>query len=215
MVVPLARPEAQTMSKPFHPNQASPPRSPDNPDLLDIPALIPQRPSEETHDIPPGVHPGDVSAAYEENPVSDDAAAQQFRTGQAPWRTPNSKAIPVYQRTASDWGAQLISTGPFTNVPVKVVGRQAGRQSITMACPTHTPDGVLNTLGVVIGATEGAVQQVQTAPLASEAWTLNPGDSVTLYTEGSVWAGPFAGAANGYVQFIVAINPPSGGMSGD
>lgn len=165
------------------------------------------------HGLPPGVHPRDPSAAYERNPVSADTADQLWnQSRQPPWSVDNSEALAVYQRCASDWSAGLTQVGGQNNA-VKVIGRQKGRQSVTLAVPTALPDGS-SPNGVVVGSSEGAVQQAVNAN-AGGVWILNPGDSVTIYTEASVWAGPLVGQTTGWVQFVVAFNPPGGGIGGD
>jgi hypothetical protein len=160
----------------------------------------------EANFIPGGVHPGDASTASEHGPAPyDEEKPQQHRPGRKPWDTANEEALPVNQRASRDWGPGTcyVSTGGVNSGVSIVVGRQKGRSSITIWVPSLMPNGVAP-LGVLIAADPSALQ---TQGVPTDVVVLNVGDSVTIASEGAVWAGVIGANASGACQFIQTTNP--------
>ena len=104
--------------------------------------------------------------------------------------TPNGQAVPVWQRASSDW-----STFPFTSISgtVQIAGTLGGRFAVTVWVPATSAHGV------------------QIAPNRSQCdnnggTPINPGDSVTIMSEGTVYAAPQSGQTTGTVYVVDLFN---------
>lgn len=153
--------------------------------------------------LPVAVHPLDNAVPIEQvtggdMPVGHDiAAGPPVNTGTPPWRTDNPKALAVFQRASSTWGA---NTFAISNVNAfQLVGRIKGRSHITVWCPTASA------AAIILAPTEGEAQE-------SNGITLNPGDSITLPTEAPVWC---LGAGAVATVAYVAFNNPAGSLGAD
>jgi phage baseplate assembly protein gpV len=158
--------------------------------------------------LPPGVHPMDPSTGPDPVPALPDTVGNRYNTGAAPYKTDNDGAVPVYQRAAHEWDVNIIVVNSTDAQPAEVVGRQKGRQSVTLTVPTTLPNGTTPD-GVVFGPNRGALQQTE---VGGGAGVLNAGDSVTINTEAPVYATVITGNATGAVQAVVEFNPPGGGL---
>ena len=166
--------------------------------------------------IPPGVHPHDRSIAvgdlerYSDNPVHHDTAGNRYTTGRKHFGIDNGEAVPVFERSSSNFTAgstQVNSSNGGTSI---VAGRVLGRKSMTIWVPTTwtNPSGTSTSPnGVVFGETEGELQSGGGAQL-------NPGDSITLDTEAPIWIGLIPGKTSGVVQYMATYNPAGGELTG-
>ena len=156
--------------------------------------------------LPPGVHPMDPSMVWpggnlpDATAAPDDIATRPGPTGRPPFDTKNTKALAVYQRGDSDWTANRIVVDLNNAGTVQLIGRQNGRAGVTLSVPSSA------TFGVVFAPTEGEVLNSASCPI------LLPGDSITIPTEASVWAGVIPGNATGTVDVIATFNPAGGGL---
>ena len=144
------------------------------------------------------------------SPAPADTAGNRYNTDKKAWGTNNADALMVFQRASSDFTAGVISINSQNGNTAIVVGRQKGRQSVTIWVPsTYTsPSGASSTPnGVMIAQTEGEVQ-------AYAAVQLNPGDSITITTEAPIWAGILPGNTTGVCQYLVEYNPSGGELGG-
>jgi len=169
-------------------------------------AQLPPRPDEGTAQrLPAGAHPGDASTAGEGTPgiPRDEEKDQQHRPGREPWGTDNEEALPVYNRAAHDWtpGQVFCNTGTGNTGVSIIVGRQAGRARLTIWVPLFMPSGAAP-LGVLVAPTREALFQG-----GLDCVVLNPGDSMTIDSEGPAYAGVIAGNATGFCQFLSLTNP--------
>ena len=154
--------------------------------------------------LPAGVHPGDASTAQEAVPgvPLDHEKGQQWRPGREPWGVDNEEALPVYNRAAHDWSPGQVWCNSTVNSGVQVVnGRQAGRASVTVWVPLLDPNGNAP-LGVMIGPTTESVIQGGIGCVV-----LNIGDSITIPSEGPVYAGCISGNSTGFCQYMSLTNP--------
>jgi hypothetical protein len=164
--------------------------------------------------LPAGVHPTDPSETMSPDfgtnrAAPPDTPGSRYTTGKPPWQVQNSDALPVFQRSASDWTVKIVVVNSSQNGGTAIaVGRQRGRVSVTLSVPTLLPNGTVP-LGVVFAPTEDEVQAG-----ANAGGVLNPGDSVTIYSEAQVYVGVIGAAASGAVQVKVEFNPPGGALGG-
>jgi hypothetical protein len=155
--------------------------------------------------LPPGVHPNDPGEVLGPNfgaaaAAPPDTAGDRYGIGRPPWNIKNPDAVAVFQRASSDWTVKIVKVSAAQNGGTAIaVGRQKGRQSVTLTVP----------LGVIFAPTEDEVQAGTNA-----GGVLNPGDSVTIATEGPVQIGCIGAAASGAVQVVVEYNPPGGSLGG-
>lgn len=166
--------------------------------------------------LPPGVHPNDNSVPYRPGSgahidanaaVGPDSRQPAYTTGREPYKRDNYEVLPTFERASDAWSAQTVKiNAAYNGGTALVVGRQKGRKSVTISVPLTLADGT-TPLGVVIGPTEAEVQAG-----GASGYVLNVGDSVTLSTEGTVYAGVIPGNATGACQFVAFFNPPSGGL---
>lgn len=162
--------------------------------------------------LPIGVHPMDPSEELvpgfgNNRPVPADTPGSRYSTGAPPWKTDNDEAVPVFQRSAHDASVQIIVPSSATG-PAVAVGRQKGRQAVTLTVPTLLASGAAP-LGVLYGFTEDAVQAGGNA-----CGILNVGDSRTISTEAPIWVAVIPGNATGAVEVLVEYNPPGGSLGG-
>lgn len=156
--------------------------------------------------LPPGVHPMDPSVSWNGGNLPDATAApadvvtRPGPTGRPPFDTANTGALAVYQRGDAEWTANRIVVDLNNSGTVQLIGRQNGRAGVTLSVPSSA------TFGVVFAPTEGEVLNSASCPI------LLPGDSITIPTEASVWAGVIPGNATGTVDVIATFNPAGGGL---
>ncbi len=173
-------------------------------------AVLPPHEVETVFGLPLGVHPGDASTASEHGPAPyDEEKPQQHRPGRKPWGTDNDEALPINQRAARDWrgGLCYVQSGGLNSGTALVVGRQKGRTAVTIWVPTLMPNGVAP-LGVLLSADVNALQGLGAN---ADVIVLNVGDSVTIPTEGAVYAGVIGANATGFCQFFQTTNPLGNG----
>lgn len=144
-------------------------------------------------------YPGD-------SPVPLDYDVPPTQIGSPPFDVKPWDAVDVFQRAALAFstGARQVTSndGPF-----QIVGRQPGRQAVTLSVPQTYPN-VTTVYGVIVGSAEGDLAN------AGFPRVLNPGDSVTFRTEAPVWVAVIPGNSVGLVQFDVEYNPSEGVIGG-
>jgi hypothetical protein len=155
----------------------------------------------------PGQHPEDPTAPSQfpgDSPTPlDTAELVPAPKGHKQFDTENGDAIAVYQRAAHDWDSGAITLGSGTAGPVMVVGRQRGRLATTLWVPAKDANGNVPN-GVIIASTQGEIQG------AGYPIVLNVGDSLTINSEGAVFASVIAGNTTGLVFFKTEYNPAGG-----
>lgn len=157
---------------------------------------------------PAGVHPLDQSVPMTDSgqllepdkpPSTDDDLGPQGRGRSKPWGTDNETAFPVNQRSAHDWMGRNVTVNAASG-PVRLAPRLRGCVATIVWVPSTSATGVQ------IAADQGDINQ-------GAGVILNPGDSIELDTEGSVWCGVIgANATGGPVQYVRLFNPPGGGL---
>ena len=158
--------------------------------------------------LPPGTHPYDPSVPYAGGELHDpaqipaDDAAYHYETGRAPFSTGNEEALAIWERASHDWTGDTVNIG-MPNPTVQLIGRQKGRKCITLWCPSTGT-------AVCIAPVQGICDQQFQSGIGG--LILNPGDSVTINTEASVFAGILNGNTTGTVAFLAEYNPPGGGL---
>jgi hypothetical protein len=156
--------------------------------------------------LPPGVHPNDPATATDQHAAPPETRTDRY-LGRAPWHTPNTNAIAMFQRGSEDWGVASIKLGSAGGVgsgQVQAAGRVPGRTAVILTVPTLDINGVA--VGAVLVAPDpGSIEQAQSGGVG-DVLLLNPGDSYTLYTEAPVYAGVSIGATNCILQVIQLIN---------
>ena len=156
--------------------------------------------------LPPGVHPMDPSQVWLGGNMPDalaaphDYAGAPHPTGRAPFHNDNTEALAVYQRGDKEWSANRIVVDTNNSGTVQLIGRQKGRVGVTLSVPSSAATGI------VFAPTEGEVLNSQSCP------ALLPGDSITIPTEASVWAGVIGANTTGTVDVIATYNPAGGGL---
>lgn len=161
--------------------------------------------------LPPGVDPMDRSVVVtgdhidHNNPVPYDRLNKSYVQGQKPYSKENWQALQVFQRSSAGGSVKVVVVNANSGGTAQACQKQPGRVSVTMSIPSALGDGTVPN-GVVWSFTEGDVQQAS----LNACGVLNPGDSVTLYTEAQIWVGVLAGKTTGAVQVIQLTNPPSG-----
>jgi hypothetical protein len=206
-----------TMTGPHYPDQLNRPSPNDQPESETAAdqATTPASPALGT--LPPGVHPLDPSVPADrvnegDLVVPQDSTLPKYETKRKPWSTDNTEALPVYQRSATDWGSGVVIPNVnFNSGTATVVGRQKGRIAVKVWVPTKTADGNTVTNGVLIGPNESELQN----PNALDNVVLNVGDSITLETEGSVYCAVIPGQTTGVCQYVSLNNPLGGPVGGD
>lgn len=169
--------------------------------------LEPTPPGETNRDLPVGVHPLDRAepthgqlAFGTASPASADTMTA-YTPGRKPFATDNPNALGVFQRASADWSARVIVVdASMSGGTAQATGRQRGRVSVTLSVPATLADGS-TPLGVLFAPTEDAVQAGGNA-----CGLLNVGDSVTLYTEASVWLGVIGANATGACMVLAEFN---------
>jgi hypothetical protein len=156
-------------------------------------------------DLPAGVHPKDraepVGPGFgSNNPVPADQPIGAYKLGTAPFSTDNDEALATFTRASSDWSARIVVVDANAAGTAIVAGRRKGRTAVVLSVPTTLGTGA-TPLGVIVGPTEDDV-------LSYLGYVLNVGDSLTLETEGPVYAGLISGKTTGAVQAVEFFNPP-------
>jgi hypothetical protein len=160
-----------------------------------------------------------VQVQFEDDRLTNDAGGGDQMTaqdGENEWAPgvffpgDNATAFPVFSRAANDFNAKARIFSPGLNTMsnlTPLVGRTKGRQSITLSVPlafTYQGNSIAPA-GVIFSSELGATIQ-------GDGFQLNPGDSVTIYTESEVWALPIPGNTSvvAVVQYIEETNPIAG-----
>jgi hypothetical protein len=145
-------------------------------------------------------------------PVPQDVFGDHFKRGAKRFSTDNGAAIPTFERAAHDFTTGQTYTGTANGGISIIVGRQAGRKSVSIAVPKsyYNMAGTLVTspIGVVVGQTEGELQA------AGGGYQLLAGDSMTITTEAPIWVGLLPGQTTGFCQWLVEYNPAGGELGG-
>jgi len=141
-----------------------------------------------------------------------DVYGDHFKRGAKRFATDNGSAIPTFERASHDFTSGQIYVGTLNGGGSIVVGRQAGRKSITIDVPTsyYNMAGTLVTspIGVVVGQTEGELQ------IAGGGIQLVAGASLTIATEAPVWVALLPGQTTGFCQWVAEYNPAGGELGG-
>ncbi len=171
------------------------------------PHLPEQQPTD--HGLPPGVHPNDPSGPdFVPGPPDQP---QEWTPGRPPYDVENYDAIATYERASHEWDAGAVYVDSQNGGTAIVVGRQKGRKSVTIWVP-NTDAGGNTPNGVLLANREGALQGITGGNLTGDMIVLNKGDSITIDTEASVWAGLIGSNSTGFCQFIATYNPPGGSL---
>ena len=142
--------------------------------------------------------------------VSQDQFGNKYKTGSKRWGTDVADSLMVFERSSSDFTAGVINITTANGSTSIIQGRQKGRKSVTIWVPstfTNAAGTTSTPLGVIIGQTEGEVQQYAGVQL-------NAGDSITINTEAPIWAGVLGGNSTGLCQYLVEYNPAGGELGG-
>jgi len=157
--------------------------------------------------LPPGVAPEDPSVPYgpgdrlpNDSPVGEDGA-QAYSTRPPAFPVNNPRALPVYQRAASDWTGRVVTVDSNNGGTALAVGRVKGRDAVTIWVPSTLPNGTTPN-GVIIGPSEDEVQQGLNSGIV-----LNPGDSISIRSEAAVWVGLIGANTSGACQVMQEFNP--------
>ena len=141
-------------------------------------------------------HGGDWLPPSQPAPGSYKPAARQ------PFPTNNPFAVPVFERASSDWAPFNYNAGKLGTVPVQIARSNKGRKAVTISVLSA------ETNGVVIGPDPGPLSEYQNGGVAGVGvYELDPGDSVTIETEASVWACCQTGQTSGGCQGWETYNP--------
>lgn len=174
----------------------------------DVAPHLPQ-PQPTDHGLPPGVHPNDPSGEDWQPGPPDQP--QAWTPGRPPYDTDNWDAIAVYERAAHEWDAGVVYLNSQNSGTAIVVGRLKGRKSVTVWVPTTDAAGN-TTKGVLLANRPGPLEAGTGGALTGDIIVLNPGDSVTIASEASVWAGLIGSNTTGFCQFVSTYNPPGGSL---
>jgi hypothetical protein len=142
-------------------------------------------------DMLPGVHPQDRSGA--DAPVGPQDQAPSYATAPAPFSVPNKDALPVFERSARNGSALVVPISQHQGGTARAVGRLKGRKAVMIWVSSTA------TAGCMLDFSEGRLQGGGGVPL-------NPGDSVTLPTEASVYVGLQPGDSSATVNVIELYN---------
>jgi hypothetical protein len=130
--------------------------------------------------LPAGVDPYDrsepIGARFGATLAFEETGQPAYRRGHRP------SSLHTSERSAADWIAYsfVVPSGAGNSIPI--AGYQPGRKSITLVCPASSANSV------IINREQGILDQGQ-------GLTLVAGNSVTLRTEGEVWALATTGTA--------------------
>lgn len=145
-------------------------------------------------------------------PVPQDVFGDHFTRGNKRFGTDNGRAVPMFQRASHDFTTGQTYTGTANGGISIIVGRQAGRKSVTIDVPNsyYNMAGTLVTspIGVTVGQTEGELQG------PGGGIQLLAGSSVTIETEAPIWVGLLPGQTTGFCQWVVEYNPAGGELGG-
>lgn len=131
--------------------------------------------------LPPGVDPYDRAEVLSGEFGTGIIVPRE--TGQNAYRQERRpKSLHTSERSATDWLSYTFQVPAGAGNSIPIAGQQPGRKSITLVCPTTSANPVL------VNSKQGIVDQGQ-------GLTLPAGSSVTLRTEGEVWALGVGGVA--------------------
>ena len=113
------------------------------------------------------------------------------------FETLSKSSVPVIQRAAEDLVAGSLYFNSSQGNP-QLFGRRRGRRSVTLSVPT----AYLNSAGAAV--TVSGIQWAHQRGLVENGsgFQLNPGDSVTIESEGPVFVGPLPGQSAGVIQWL-------------
>lgn len=142
-----------------------------------------------------GVHPLDSSVPSNQVLGADNPIPETTPTSSGskvkPFNTRNDEALPVYERGSHEWTATTL----IISNAIQILPKQEGRKLATLYVSSTATEGV------IIGPDRGQIEVGYGA-------VLNPGDSIDLKTEGSIYAAPIAGQTTGTVTVVSFFNPP-------
>lgn len=141
--------------------------------------------------LPPGVHPQDMSGP--DMAVGPSDLPPVYEQGSAPFSVPNKDALPVFERASRSGNALVVYVNDNQGGTARAVGRLKGRKAVMLWVSSSA------TTGVMVDFIEGKLQAGGGVPL-------NPGDSITLPTEASIYVGLQAGQTSGSVNVIELFN---------
>lgn len=142
-------------------------------------------------DLPPGMHPYDQAGA-EWSPSQGLQGQGWSPAASKPFDVPNANAVPVWERATTDWSTIALTLNSANGTQM-VAGRVVGRKNVTLWVPGTA------TLGCVFSSDRGAIDNGGGTPL-------NPGDSITIGSEGPVYAGCQSGQTSGTVYVMDLFN---------
>ena len=179
-----------------HPNEAAPiqpvPASPGPDGEVVAPFLPGQHPFDQST---PSQFPGDAPVPANEGPIAYQRGFQRFSIDNG------EGTLATYQRAAHDFTSGLTTITPAQG-PLQIANRQKGRESVTLSVPSTA------TYGVAFAGSAGELQGAATPAV------LNPGDSLTIASEASVWISVIGSNATGTVQYLTLYNPAGGELGG-
>jgi hypothetical protein len=149
-------------------------------------------PSDVDASLPPGVHPHDRGGADWTPPLGDEQGQSWKPAAVKPFDIPNSHAIAVWQRATTDWATTAFTLNS-ANGTIAIAGRLVGRLSITLWVPASASHGIQ------FSEDRGTIDQGLGTPL-------NPGDSISIPSEGPVYAGCQAGQTAGTIYILDLFN---------
>ncbi len=144
-----------------------------------------------------GVHPLDnsvIPGSYNnEYPVPPEHAQPKSQTREQPFSGTNYDALPVFERASKEWTARTV----IVSKSLPLCTRKKGRKQVVLFCPASATAGV----SLFPSRDEADANGVDTG------YPLAVGASVTLYTEGPVYANELTAGTPGTVVVMEFFNP--------
>jgi hypothetical protein len=146
-------------------------------------------------------HTGRPHEAHQQHPgpwdhlAHTDRDERDQRVKHPPFSVPNGQSAPVFERAAFDWYASTEQI-PATDA-TKMVDRQAGRKWMIISVLASAP------AGIVIDSSAGSLF-VAGAP---NGFHVQKGGSISLPTEGPVWAVSDTPGTVTQADVVVGVNP--------
>jgi hypothetical protein len=133
----------------------------------------------------PGLAPDDPSVAADgswtgESPVPlDGQTTTTTMKGQKPFSAPSTDAVPVVERSPSDWrgNQRTVTEG------IRLIDRTRGRKQVTIWVAASETDGVL------IAPNAASLDQGVSLPIP-------PGASLDIFSEAPIWIAPASGSSS-------------------
>lgn len=121
----------------------------------------------------------------------------------ASFSTDHAAAVPVYERAATGHTTHAKILGA---TPEMLFGVRAGRKYAVLSCPnTYTPVG-----GAAYTPKGFMVAEGREILDTGLGYQVNPGDSVEIDSEDTIWVAPLPGNTTGLVQYVETFNPRGG-----